>query len=119
MLDIHCEETHSTFFKAKLEKHPSDAHFRCYAKGCINRYASAAERNEHCKLAHSIDDPRAKLAGRKAAKDSNIEEEIRKLSLNESHGLRQCTSGKIRFGDGQERVFEEKRKVAVPKRKNK
>jgi hypothetical protein len=111
ILEIHCDETHSAFFQIMTEKNPLNAHFRCYIPECTNRYMTAEERNEHCKLAHSMTDPRAKLAARKPTR--HIDEEIKNLSLGQS----QSSSRQIRFGDEQERTFEEKRRIATAKRR--
>lgn len=104
-LEVHHDDEHSTFFQAAVERNPSGAHFRCFARECAQAFASKEERNAHSRTAHSIDDPRARL-------------DVRKLPQAARSGRRDVphTSAATTFGDEQERMFAERRRIANAKR---
>ncbi|VDK69863.1 unnamed protein product [Onchocerca ochengi] len=79
-LEIHADENHCSIFKAKRDRNPSLALFRCYEASCSQTYTNPEERNFHSEEMHGIRDPSLFMKRRKLRRKEFVVARMNQLS---------------------------------------
>lgn len=117
-LEIHSDENHCSIFKARRERDPSAALFRCYETTCSKSFTDLEERNSHSEKEHDIRDPALFLERRKLPrKEASLEARIRNINISTKTSSR--TPRAVVFGDEQkEPTFVSTRGRVLARRRN-